>query len=110
MVIQGRTAHTANTANAVWLAATCPGGPPRAKIKKMERALAGRRPARAFGLRSANVGGGGIEVRGGPGTVRGGPWYGPRGALVRPAGALIRSAGATYVATYATYNHADSGF
>ena len=42
-----------------------PRGPPRAKIKKMIRALAGG----PFGLRSANVWGG-IEVRGGPGTVR----------------------------------------
>ena len=55
------------------------GAPSGKNKKKMERDLAGRRPARAFGLRSANVGGDRSPrgpwygPRGGPGTARGGP-------------------------------------
>ena len=91
-----------------------PRGAPRVK-KKLERALAGRRPARAFGLRSANVGGGDRSPRG--------PWYGPRGATFiykyhiyyvmhtffgHPKTTCLIFVGRH--ATYATYNHADSGF
>ena len=78
------------------------GGPSGKNKKKLERALAGRRPARAFELKSANVGGG-IEVRGGPGTVRGGP------GTARGGPDTVRG-GPSRHATYATYNHADSGF
>ena len=49
-----------------------PKGAPSGKNKKNWK-----EPSRAFGLRSANVGG--IEVRGGPGTVRGGPGTARRG-------------------------------